>query len=388
MLKRFAAGYASLALLVSLAAPAEAGAAAIPEKYESKTAPKEIIVKYKDGVSSTEEKAVVSKLNDSIKEDYSAYTVVKVTEGSVADAVKEYEANPNVEYAEPNATYTASYVPNDPDYSTKQYAPQKVGAEAAWDVTRGSSTVKIAVVDTGVDYNHPDLAGKVIKGKDFVTDDNDPMDENIHGTHVAGIAAASTNNGVGIAGLAPNVQILAERVLDAEGSGTLDDVAAGIRHAADSGAQVINLSLGGPIGSKTLEDAVNYASSKGSLVVAAAGNESTPVPSYPAYYEKAIAVAATDQNDQIAYFSNYGPWVDVAAPGVDLYSTVPGGKYESLSGTSMASPVVAGVAGLLASQGKDAAQIRTALESTSDKVTGSGTLFKHGRVNAGKAVTQ
>ncbi|MFC7371442.1 S8 family peptidase [Fictibacillus iocasae] len=388
MLKRFAAGYTSLALLVGLAAPTQAGAASIPEQSDSKEAPKEIIVKYKEGVSSTEKSSLISKLDDSLKEKYSAFSVVTVTDGSVAEAVKEYEANPNVEYAEPNVTYKASYVPNDPDYSTKQYAPQKVGAEAAWDVTRGSSTVKIAVVDTGVDYNHPDLAGKVIKGKDFVTDDNDPMDENKHGTHVAGIAAASTNNGVGMAGLAPNVQILAERVLDADGSGTLDDVAAGIRHAADSGAQVINLSLGGAVGTKTLEDAVNYAASKGSVVVAAAGNESTPLPSYPAYYDKAIAVAATDQNDKIAYFSNYGPWVDVAAPGVSLYSTVPGGKYENLSGTSMASPVVAGVAGLLASQGKNATQIRTALEGTADKVTGSGTLFKHGRINAAKAVTQ
>jgi thermitase len=302
--------------------------------------------------------------------------------------VKKFESLDSVEYAEPNTTLHASYVPNDPDYKTKQYAPQKVSAEQAWDTTQSSSNVKIAVIDTGVDYNHPDLSGKVIKGADFVDDDNDPIDENEHGTHVAGIAAANTNNGVGIAGLAPKASILAVRVLDADGSGSLDDVAQGIRYAADQGAQVINLSLGGSIGSQTLQDAVNYAWNKGSVVVAAAGNSGVALPSYPAYYSNAIAVAATDQNDQKASFSNFGTWVDIAAPGVDIYSTTPNNQYASFSGTSMASPVVAGVAGLLAAQGKNASQIRAALEDTADPVTGTGTLFQNGRVNAAKAVQQ
>lgn len=391
MLKRFMAGAASLPLLISLALPASAAEPEVQEAsftsaFKQQAVPQEIIVHYKDSVSAASAKNGASKLGE-VVDTTEDFTVVRVS-GNVADAVKKFESLDSVEYAEPNTTLHASYVPNDPDYKTKQYAPQKVSAEQAWDTTQSSSNVKIAVIDTGVDYNHPDLSGKVIKGADFVDDDNDPIDENEHGTHVAGIAAANTNNGVGIAGLAPKASILAVRVLDADGSGSLDDVAQGIRYAADQGAQVINLSLGGAIGSKTLQDAVNYAWNKGSVVVAAAGNSGVALPSYPAYYSNAIAVAATDQNDQKASFSNFGTWVDIAAPGVDIYSTTPNNQYASFSGTSMASPVVAGVAGLLAAQGKNASQIRAALEDTADPVTGTGTLFQNGRVNAAKAVQQ
>jgi thermitase len=390
MLKRFVAGAASLPLLISLVLPASA---AEPEEQEAsftsaakQQAAQEIIVHYKDSVSAASSKNVASKYGE-VVDSTEDFTVIKVS-GNVAEAVKKFESLDSVEYAEPNITFHASYVPNDPDYKTKQYAPQKVSAEQAWDTTQSASNVKIAVVDTGVDYYHPDLDGKVIKGADFVADDDDPIDENDHGTHVAGIAAANTNNGIGIAGLAPKASILAVRVLDADGSGTLDDVAQGIRYAADQGAQVINLSLGGNLGSKTLQDAVNYAWNKGSVIVAAAGNTGVALPSYPAYYSNAIAVAATDQNDQKASFSNFGTWVDIAAPGVDIYSTITNNQYASYSGTSMASPVVAGVAGLLAAQGKNASQIRAALEDTADPVTGTGTLFQNGRVNAAKAVQQ
>ncbi|MCM3717624.1 S8 family peptidase [Fictibacillus phosphorivorans] len=389
MLKRFVAGAASLPLLVSLALPASAVESEVQEasfttSVKQEAATQEVIVRYKDSISAFSAQNTISTFGKVVDatEDFS---VVKVN-GDVSEAIKKLESLDSVEYAEPNITLHASYVPNDPDYQTKQYAPQKVSAEQAWDTTQSSSNVKIAVIDTGVDYYHPDLAGKVIKGADFVDDDNDPIDENEHGTHVAGIAAANTNNGIGIAGLAPKAQILAVRVLDANGSGSLDDVAQGIRYAADQGAQVINLSLGGSVGTQTLQDAVNYAWDKGSVVVAAAGNSGVSLPSYPAYYENAIAVAATDRNDQKASFSNFGTWVDIAAPGVDIYSTIPNNQYASFSGTSMASPVVAGVAGLLAAQGKNASQIRAALENTADPVTGTGTLFQNGRVNAAKAV--
>jgi thermitase len=390
MLKRFVAGAASLPLLISLVLPASA---AEPEVQEAsftsaakQQAAQEILVHYKDSVSAASAKNGASKYGE-VVDSTEDFTVIKVS-GNVADAVKKFESLDSVEYAEPNITFHASYVPNDPDYKTKHYAPQKVAAEQAWDTTQSTSNVKIAVIDTGVDYYHPDLDGKVIKGADFVADDDDPIDENDHGTHVAGIAAANTNNGVGIAGLAPKASILAVRVLDADGSGSLDDVAQGIRYAADQGAQVINLSLGGNLGSKTLQDAVNYAWNKGSVIVAAAGNTGVALPSYPAYYSNVIAVAATDQNDQKASFSNFGTWVDIAAPGVDIYSTITNNQYASYSGTSMASPVVAGVAGLLAAQGKNASQIRAALEDTADPVTGTGTLFQNGRVNAAKAVQQ
>lgn len=352
--------------------------------------PQEIIVKFKQGVTASEAstfhaqvKTTVTSTNQQL-----GYQVVKVNEGqNMNDVLQHYQSNPNVEYVEPNHEVHAYFTPNDPRYG-EQYAPQLVGAEEAWDVTQGSSDVTVAIVDTGVDYTHPDLEEKVVKGKDFIDNDDDPMDENMHGTHCAGIAAALTNNGVGIAGMAPEVTILAERVLDANGSGTLDSVAQGITHAADEGADVISLSLGSAQGATTLEEAVNYAASKGSVVVAAAGNESTSSPSYPAYYEAAIAVAATDSNDRIASFSNYGDWVDVAAPGVNILSTVPGGGYQTASGTSMATPLVAGQAALLASQGKSASEIRQAIEGTADEISGTGEYWTHGRINAAKSVSQ
>ncbi|MFC7395373.1 S8 family peptidase [Scopulibacillus cellulosilyticus] len=386
MIKRFKAFIMSLALLAGLALPVSAAEANTNQPAsDQQAAPHELIIHFKKTASAALSKDVVSKAGGRIVDKTNNFVVVKVN-GNLTDAVKAFEQQNSVDYAEPNTIFHVSYVPNDPAFRTLQYAPEKVGAEQAWDVTQSSPRVKIAVVDTGVDYNHPDLIGKVIKGRDFVDKDNDPLDENEHGTHVAGIAAANTNNGQGIAGLAPKASILAVRVLDASGNGTLDNIAQGIRYAADQGAQVINLSLGGNTGSKTLQDAVNYAWNKGSVVVAAAGNAGSTLPSYPAYYSHVIAVAATDKNDKLASFSNRGKWVDLAAPGVDIYSTVPGGNYARLSGTSMASPVVAGIAGLLASQGENNSQIVSSLENTADKVPGTGTLFQNGVVDAAKAV--
>lgn len=355
---------------------------------EAKYVPNELIVKFKPGtrgaakasLHAQEDAEVISRNTDI------GFEVIKLKDQSVQQALKAYKANPNIEYAEPNFIVKTAWTPNDPDYSTKQYGPQITKAPQAWDVTRGSSNVRIAIVDTGVQYDHPDLADKVVKGFDFVDKDSDPYDENGHGTHCAGIAAAVTDNGIGIAGMAPDASIYAVRVLDANGSGSLADVASGITHAADNGSQVISLSLGSFIGGTALKDAVNYAWNKGSVIVAAAGNSGLPFPSYPAYYSNAIAVAATDSNDQTASFSNWGSWVDIAAPGVDIYSTYPTDSYQSLSGTSMATPHVAGLAGLLASQGRSADEIRAAIEKTTDPIPGTGTYFANGRINAYNAV--
>ncbi|SFS78116.1 thermitase [Marininema halotolerans] len=347
-----------------------------------------IIVKFKNNPSQAKKKSLINKVGSQLVSENKkvGFSVVKVKGKSVKQALKEYRNMSNVEYAEPRVTYHATWTPNDPMYASDQYGPQKMSLPQAWDITKGSSNVTVAVVDTGVQANHPDLSGKVVQGYDFVDNDSNANDENGHGTHVAGTIAANTNNGVGVAGVAPNVKIMGVRVLDAEGSGTNDAVADGITYAADHGAKVINMSLGGADESQAIEDAVNYAWNKGVVIVCAAGNESTSSPSYPAYYSKSIAVAATDSNDKLAYFSNYGSWVDVAAPGVDIMSTYIGSKYESLSGTSMASPHVAGLAGLLASQGLSNTQIRAAIENTSDTVSGTGSKFAHGRVNAYKAL--
>lgn len=348
----------------------------------------EVVVKFKDNVSNAEKANVHKQYGATLIQRNThkdvGYDLLKVK--NVEQAIKALEKNPNVEYVEPNYIIKALWTPNDTYYNNGvQYAPQLTKTNLAWDITKGLSTQEIAVVDTGVNYNHEDLAGKVKLGYDFVQNDNDPMDRNDHGTHVAGIAAAKTNNGLGIAGMAPNTSILAVRVLDARGSGSLTDVADGIVYAADYGAEVINLSLGCDCHTQTLEDAVNYAWNKGSVVVAAAGNDGVSTTFEPASYANVIAVAATDSNDNLASFSNFGSWVDVAAPGVDIASLTIRG-YAYMSGTSMASPNVAGLAGLLAGQGRNNSQIRAAIENTADKISGTGTYFQYGRINAYNAV--
>jgi thermitase len=386
-MKRFVSLLSVFLLLAMLVVPATIFASPV-QPVSSKYAPGELIVKFKSGTSSAAIQSLHAKMGAKVsKTSKAGFQVVKFSGTSVEAMLQKYKKLPNVEYAEPNYYYHAFWTPNDPAFATQQWGPQKIQAPAAWDVTRGSSSVRVAVVDTGVQANHPDLAGKVVNGWDFVENDGTPQDANGHGTHVAGIAAAVTNNGVGIAGVAPNVQILAVRVLDANGSGTLDAVAAGIQYAADNGAKVINLSLGGSVGSTTLQNAVNYAWNKGVVVVAAAGNSGSSAPSYPAYYTNAIAVASTTSSDTKSSFSNWGSWVDVAAPGSSIYSTYAGSTYATLSGTSMATPHVAGLAGLLASQGRTASQIRAAIQNTADPISGTGTYWTYGRINAYRAVT-
>ncbi|UOQ91591.1 S8 family peptidase [Halobacillus shinanisalinarum] len=347
----------------------------------------EVIVKFKDKGKSSQQKALKG-MNAKIAADEDAvdsnFKVLEV--GNVEAVVKALNNNPNVEYAEPNYNFSATWTPNDYYYSSVQYGPQNTYTSSAWDYARGSSNQEIAIIDSGVDYNHPDLNDKTIRGYDFVDDDNYPMDENSHGTHVAGTAAAETNNSTGVAGMAPNTSILAVRALDANGSGSLADIADAIRYSADFGAEVINLSLGCNCDTQTLENAVNYAWNSGSVVIAAAGNSGVSTTFEPASYANAIAVGAVDSNDRKASFSNFGTWVDVTAPGVQIASTVPNNGYAYKSGTSMASPHVAGLAGLLAGQGRSNSQIRAAIENTADPISGTGYNFEHGRINSLDAV--
>ncbi|MYL49226.1 S8 family serine peptidase [Halobacillus litoralis] len=347
----------------------------------------EVVVKFKNGKSLNDQQLKKFGAKEVSEERSFVDSKVKVLKvGNVEAVAKALSKNPNVEYAEPNYVFEATWTPNDTYYSGYQYGPQNTDTEAAWDITRGSSSQEIAIIDSGVDYNHPDLDGKTIKGYDFVDNDYDPMDLNNHGTHVAGTAAAETNNGSGVAGMAPNTKILAVRALDANGSGSLYDIADAIRYSADVGAEVINLSLGCNCDTQTLEDAVNYAWNNGSVVIAAAGNDGVSTTFEPASYENAIAVGAVDSNNNKASFSNYGTWVDVTAPGVDIASTVPNRGYAYMSGTSMASPHVAGLAGLLASQGRSNSNIRAAIEQTADPITGTGYYFEHGVINSYDAV--
>ncbi len=272
----------------------------------------------------------------------------------------------------------------------------RISAPAAWDITTGSASVTVAVVDTGVYAAHPDLRQNMLAGANFVDGTNDASDDEGHGTHTAGIIAAIGNNRRGVAGVCWQCKILPVKALDDRGAGSAVDVSAGIRYAADRGAKVINLSLGGENDSRLLHDSIIYATSRGALVIVAAGNEAlsgNPV-EYPAAYNEVIAVGATDYNDAHASFSNYGDYLDIAAPGVDIGSTIwfngESEPYASASGTSEAAPFVGGVAALVWSVNPSLSnqQVRQILLSTADDLGAPGrdAYFGAGRVNAYRAV--
>ncbi len=274
-----------------------------------------------------------------------------------------------------DATYTFSEL--------LRYNISAIQANETWDCHKGQGIV-VAVIDTGVDLDHPDLVANIVSGQTFVGGTSTPDDDQGHGTHVAGIVAASGNNG-GIIGVAPEAKIMPIKVLDSSGSGTTLSVAQGIVWAVDNGAHVINLSLGSVSNSAFVEDAVNYAYNKGVIVITAAGNCGDAFyffngctfqdqPSYPAALDKAIGVAATDSSNNQASYSNEGDYVEISAPGSSIVSTYPGGSYASLDGTSQASPHVAGVAALLLSRTPEQTplQIKVQLQNTALDLGTSG----------------
>jgi thermitase len=334
-------------------------------------------------------------------------TVAEVSPGTVSQALATYRGRSDVAWAEPDYVHHVALTPNDPLFPS-QYGPQKIGAPTAWDVTAGQASTKIAILDCGIFTEsstfkapdgltgHPDLRGKVIAEQNFSNATTGPDDWCGHGTLMAGIAAANTNSGAGVAGVAFNVKLLNGKVLNDNGDGFDSWVAGGIVWASMNGAQVISMSLGGDgTCSQTLQAAVDYAWSRGAVIVAAAGNGGSdgvgdPAPESPGNCTHVIPVAAIDQNDARASFSNYGPDVPLAAPGVNILSTNFIGTYGSVSGTSPATPHVAAVAALLWSTpfGTSNKAILDRMYQTADPIAGTGTLWSKGRVNAATAVAQ
>ena len=316
---------------------------------------------------------------------------VNVPKDRVSNLIENLMNNKDVEYLEPNWKIKTDAIPNDAGW-LNQWGPLKIQATSAWDTQKGSKAVLVAVVDTGIYYTHPDLVANYVPlGYDWANNDTDPMDDNGHGTHCAGIIAATLNNSIGIAGLA-QVRLMAEKGLDRTGSGYDDDLANAIVHAVNQGAKIISCSWGSDAESQIIHDAVKYATNAGALVVAAAGNSGTNTRHYPAAYPEVIAVTATDEGDDPALFTSYGDWVDIAAPGTSIYSTYLWNMYFSMSGTSMACPHVAGVAALVWSQypAMTNEQVRNQLFYTADDLGAAGfdEYYGHGRVNARKAVAQ
>jgi len=400
-----------------------------------KYVPGEIIVKFKpsikeDKIATFNAKHHASVLYTSRLVGFKRLRIPR--KKSMAEMLQIYNQNPDVEYAEPNYIAHAFWAPNDPHYQYQWHLHNEkyggVNMEAAWDKATGSSEVIIAVIDTGVAYEDytppgqrgrkkryylaPDLtATSFTPGYDFVEEDEHPNDAEGHGTHVTGTIAQSTNNGIGVAGVAFNCSIMPVKVLDSNGSGTYTDVAEGIIFAADNGAHVINLSLGGPDDSITLKNAIAHAYSKNVTIICASGNNGSPdTVSFPAAYDEyCIAVGATRYDEKVAYYSNGGPSLDLTAPGGDLSvdqnsdgyadgvlqqtfsDTTDDWGYWFYQGTSMAAPHVSGVAALLISSGVAVTpdEIRDVLQFTAEDKGAPGwdPEYGYGIVNAYNALT-
>lgn len=383
--------------------------------------PDQVLVKFRPGIQAQQAESLHQAAGGRVLRTIPRIDVqvVRLNTGvSAAAALAAYRASPLVQYAEQDVYVYSMATPNDTFYGLQWHYPT-IGLPAAWGVTTGSPVI-VAVVDSGIRFDHPDLAGVTVAGWDFFANDPDPTDPGCtaepnrasHGAHVAGTVAAQTNNSIGVAGVAwggaSGVKIMPIRVLGQIGStcgtGDMADVASGIIYAADNGAKVINLSLRSLAGTQTLENAVNYAHSRGATLVAAAGNDNGPV-GYPAAYPNVIAVAATACNNARASYSNFGPEVDIAAPGGDLVDCDGDGRPEQvlstwwspnarhaywyLQGTSMAAPHVSGVAALLISRGVvGPAAIQTRLQTTATDLGSPGwdPHFGWGLVNAAAAV--
>lgn len=411
--------------------PSVARSANAPADARATLAGPRAIVRFAPSASPAERLAAIARVGANIDQELPALGATRITlpltandpSGDAAGlAVLRLARDGAISSAQLDARGTAGFTPNDsffatdPSFGLGQWGLRTAHVDQAWDVVRGSPSIIVAVIDTGVDVNHPDLGGVLLPGATFVSSP-DPScapaatgDDNGHGTHVAGLIGANTNNGTGIAGAAFGVRVLPVKALDCTGAGLLSDVAQGVVWATDHGARIVNISLGADADLTVLHDAIRYAVGHNVLVVASAGNcgvasvrcAAVNVPQYPAAYPETLAVAATGPSDQHATFSNIDAYVGISAPGMTIWSTTPTypttlsranpgtQTYAAFSGTSQASPLVAAIAALVLSQepGLTVAQLTDRLRSTADDLGAAGMdpVFGSGRVNALRAV--
>ena len=426
---------AVVAGMLALGGPASQASPA--KKPDAQTIPGDLLVGFQSDVSAADQQKILKDVGADEKKSFKQIhgSLAHLASGDVDAAIAKLRRDPRVRYAEPNHVITIDSVPNDPAFAntwglnntgqTINGAPgtpdADIDAPEAWNVTTGSPNVTVAVIDTGVDWSHPDLSSQIWvnpgencpgchtdgidndhngfvddwHGWDFANNDNNPTDDHGHGTHVSGTIGAAGNNGIGVAGINWNVRIMPVKFLNAQGSGTDANAVSAVLYAAQNGADVMNNSWADTVYSQALADAITVADQHNSLFVAAAGNNGTDndsTPTYPASYDmpNVVSVAATDNTDNRAFFSNTGRRsVDLGAPGVDIYSTWPGGNYQYLSGTSMATPHVTGAAALAkaAFPSASAAGLKALLLSTVDpKPSLATTTSSGGRLNIGNAV--
>lgn len=370
--------------------------------------PRQILVGFKPEVTQGTVEALAESLNCSIirklrKRNVYLWNVKGIN--NEQQVINQLQTNPDVLYAERNgiAYPNGQKIPNDSSFNLQwnlhQTSNADINAPEGWyEIYNkfgriGDPNIIIAIVDTGVDYNHPDLSASMWTdsnghhGYDFVNGDNYPMDDDGHGTHVAGIAAAVTNNSIGVAGVSWGCSIMAVKVLPAVGGGSYSDIADGVDYAVDNGVRVISMSLGGSINSLALKNAINSAYDANVVIVAAAGNSADDLDVnsyYPACYDNVICVSATNSDDQYANFTNYGSYIDVAAPGEDIYSTLRNNTYGYMSGTSMAAPHVSGLAALCLSMysGSEPNEVKQCIIDAVDDLGSAGKddYYGYGRI--------
>ena len=368
----------------------------VPDRSKTDFKQGEII--FKTGGTPADELALLKRYKLSVKrwDSRLGYTLAATQTGAdIERLVKDLQREEHVSHAQPNYVYRLFSKPNDPQYS-RQWAIPKINAEQSLSIAKANAPVTVAILDSGVDVNHPDLKGRLVSGINTVNPLKSTRDDEGHGTHVAGIVAAGKNNGIGVTGVAgiPGIKVMPVKVFDKSGGSDIS-ISDGIIWAVDHGAKVMNMSFGSFYQSPILNDAIDYAYSKGVVMVAAAGNWASEEISYPAALSKVMAVSAIDKNDKLADFSSFGPQIDVCAPGAEIYSTFwdpyKGSTYTELSGTSMASPMVASLAALLLAQNPRLTndEVRQIIEVSATDLGDPGwdPQFGHGRINVFKALT-